>query len=191
MRIIAITGGIGSGKSIVSQVLHRMGYEVYDCDSRAKALMNNSSEIKADLLHVFGDDVICADGKINSLRLAQIVFNDKDALLKLNAIVHPRVKEDILRWSGLADARFVFIETAILEESNLNDIVAEVWHVFAPVEVRVKRVMLRNNASESEVRARIASQKESTQPSADCIINDGITPLLPQIMARLNANLGL
>ena len=192
MKIIAITGGIGSGKSVVSQVLRRMGYEVYDCDSRAKALMNSSNEIKRDLSNAFGADVVGGDGKINSARLAQIVFADGSALMRLNAIVHPRVKTDILRWSGsfARSKPFVFIETAILEESNLGDIIAEVWHVYAPVEVRVKRVMMRNNATESEVKARIASQNEAAEPSTDFIINDGATPVLPQIMSRLEADLG-
>ena len=190
MKIIAITGGIGSGKSVVSQILRRMGHEVYDCDSRAKALMNGSDEIKRDLRNAFGADVVGGDGAINSARLAQIVFADSDALKKLNAIVHPRVKTDILQWSGsFAGKPFVFIETAILEESNLSDIVAEVWHVYAPVEVRVKRVMLRNHATESEVKARIASQKEAAEPSADFIVNDGVTPVLPQIVSRLEADL--
>lgn len=192
MKIIAITGGIGSGKSVVSQVLRRMGYEVYDCDSRAKALMNSSNEIKRDLSNAFGADVVGGDGKINSARLAQMVFADGSALMRLNAIVHPRVKTDILRWSGsfARSKPFVFIETAILEESNLGDIIAEVWHVYAPVEVRVKRVMKRNNATESEVKARIASQNEAAEPSPDFIINDGATPVLPQIMSRLEADLG-
>lgn len=185
--MIAITGGIGSGKSVVSQILRKMGYLVYDCDSQAKALMNTSSDIKKELSRCFGNDVVI-DGNINSKRLAQIVFADKKSLQKLNSIVHPKVKEDILSWSKRhGKLPFVFIETAILEESNLGDIINEVWLVYAPVDVRVQRVMLRNNMKEADVHARIASQKCIDNVSTGSIINDGLTPILPQIKARLNA----
>ena len=184
MRIIAITGGIGSGKSVVSSILRKLGYAVYDCDSRAKQLMATSADIKQELSEAFGADVVSTDGTICAPRLAAKVFGDKEALLRLNGIVHPRVKHDILRWaeavaSTHGDCR-VFVETAILHESGLDAIVDEEWQVTAPEEVRVARVMKRNGISDADVRRRIASQSSYT--AGTVIVNDGVTAILPQIM---------
>ena len=94
-RIIAIAGGIGSGKSVVSAILRLIGYVVYDCDSEAKLLMNTSVAIKNDLITAFGSDSITKEGYINTKYISSIVFKDKSVLTKINSIVHPRVKEDI------------------------------------------------------------------------------------------------
>ena len=184
MRIIAITGGIGSGKSVVSSILRKLGYAVYDCDSRAKQLMATSADIKQELSEAFGADVVSTDGTICAPRLAAKVFGDNEALLRLNGIVHPRVKHDILRWAEAiafthGDCR-VFVETAILHESGLDAIVDEEWQVTAPEEVRVARVMKRNGINEADVRRRIASQSSYT--AGTVIVNDGVTAILPQIM---------
>lgn len=184
-RLVAITGGIGSGKSVVSAILRIMGYSVYDCDSRAKNLMNTNKDIKNDLISSFGVDCISEDGKINAQYISSIVFKDKTALLKINSIVHPRVKDDILL-EYLNNQGVMFVETAILLQSNLLDIIDEVWLVDAPENVRVKRVMLRNLMSADEVRRRIKSQSGqdySTLKNLCPIINDGVSAILPQIIS--------
>lgn len=184
-RLVAITGGIGSGKSVVSAILRIMGYSVYDCDSRAKNLMNTNKDIKNDLISSFGVDCISEDGKINAQYISSIVFKDKTALLKINSIVHPRVKDDILL-EYLNNQGVMFVETAILLQSNLLDIIDEVWLVDAPENVRVKRVMLRNSMSADEVRRRIKSQSGqdySTLKNLCPIINDGVSAILPQIIS--------
>lgn len=184
-RLVAITGGIGSGKSVVSAILRIMGYPVYDCDSRAKNLMNTNNDIKNDLISSFGVDCISEDGKINAQYISSIVFKDKTALLKINSIVHPRVKDDILL-EYLNNQGVMFVETAILLQSNLLDIIDEVWLVDAPEKVRVKRVMLRNSMSADEVRRRIKSQSGqdySTLKNLCPIINDGVSAILPQIIS--------
>ena len=184
-RLVAITGGIGSGKSVVSAILRIMGYSVYDCDSRAKNLMNTNNDIKNDLISSFGVDCISEDGKINAQYISSIVFKDKTALLKINSIVHPRVKDDILL-EYLNNQGVMFVETAILLQSNLLDIIDEVWLVDAPEKVRVKRVMLRNSMSADEVRRRIKSQSGqdySTLKNLCPIINDGVSAILPQIIS--------
>ena len=184
-RLVAITGGIGSGKSVVSAILRIMGYSVYDCDSRAKNLMNTNKDIKNDLISSFGVDCISEDGKINAQYISSIVFKDKTALLKINSIVHPRVKDDILL-EYLNNQGVMFVETAILLQSNLLDIIDEVWLVDAPEKVRVKRVMLRNSMSADEVRRRIKSQSGqdySTLKNLCPIINDGVSAILPQIIS--------
>ena len=184
-RLVAITGGIGSGKSVVSAILRIMGYPVYDCDSKAKNLMNTNNDIKNDLISSFGVDCISEDGKINAQYISSIVFKDKTALLKINSIVHPRVKDDILL-EYLNNQGVMFVETAILLQSNLLDIIDEVWLVDAPENVRVKRVMLRNSMSADEVRRRIKSQSGqdySTLKNLCPIINDGVSAILPQIIS--------
>lgn len=184
-RLVAITGGIGSGKSVVSAILRIMGYSVYDCDSRAKNLMNTNKDIKNDLISSFGVDCISEDGKINAQYISSIVFKDKTALLKINSIVHPRVKDDILL-EYLNNQGVMFVETAILLQSNLLDIIDEVWLVDAPENVRIKRVMLRNSMNAEDVKRRIKSQggQDYSKLQNLCpIINDGDSAILPQIIS--------
>lgn len=187
-RIIAITGGIGAGKSVVSSILRVAGYQVYDCDSRAKQLMNTSEEIKNALTMKFGREVYNRDGTLNKTRLSDIIFNDADALHCVNSIVHPAVRDDITRWAQQQEHEPLFVETAILKEGGIDTIVNEVWNVVAPVETRVARVMKRNATSRNKVMERINNQ----QPLSHCtelnvidLINDSHTPLLPQVVNAL------
>ena len=94
-KTIAIVGGIGSGKSVVSHILRLLGYDVYDCDSNAKLLMNTSTRIQSQLIDAFGSEVVSSNGEINRRRLSDIIFRDKTSLNTINGIVHPAVKEDI------------------------------------------------------------------------------------------------
>ena len=89
MRLIAITGGIGSGKSVVARMVQVMGYQVYDCDSRAKALMTQDDDVRDQLKQAFGDNTFLADGSLNRQHLSAVAFADDNALSRLNAIVHP------------------------------------------------------------------------------------------------------
>ncbi len=187
-RIIAITGGIGAGKSVVSSILRVAGYQVYDCDSRAKQLMNTSEEIKNALTMKFGREVYNRDGTLNKTRLSDIIFNDADALHCVNSIVHPAVRDDITQWAQKQEHNILFVETAILKEGGIDTIVNEVWNVVAPVETRVERVMKRNATSRNKVMERINNQ----QPLSHCtelnvidLINDSYTPLLPQVVNAL------
>ena len=118
--IVAIVGGIGSGKSLVSRVLRLLGYDVYDCDSRAKALMNTSPIIKRQLIDAFGEDVFTSDGTVNRQVLAQIIFSNKAALERVNAIVHPQVIADILRTADDVSQQPLFVETAIPHQSGID-----------------------------------------------------------------------
>lgn len=187
MKVIVITGGIGSGKSVVSHILAKLGYEAYDCDSRAKMLMNTSECIKDEIVDSFGKESFGADGRLNTAYIAKIVFADKDALNRLNGIVHPRVRQDISdqikAYKG--DKKLFFVETAILEESGLGDLTDMVWNVTAPESVRIERVKKRNNMEDAAVRARISSQKVRSVATDMTIINDNTTAVLPQIMSLL------
>ena len=109
---IAIIGGIGSGKSVVSQILRVMGFPVYDCDAEAKRLMDNSQKIKSRIVDAFGEESLL-NGQLNRPYLATMVFGHPENLKKLNGIVHPEVHADFEQWVSECNADAVFVETAI------------------------------------------------------------------------------
>ena len=191
-HIIAVTGGIGSGKSVICQILKNYGYQIYNCDIKAKTLMDNSISIKSALSNELSPTVINNDGSINRKILSDIVFNDKDKLNILNKIVHFYVKEDIIQWikentSNLPPSK-LFIETAILYQSGIDKIVDEVWEITASEETRINRVIKRNGLSRTEVISRIKSQAfipSKIHPKTKTIINDSNKPILPQLIPLL------
>lgn len=190
MRLIAITGGIGSGKSVISCIVKVMGHEVYDCDSRAKALMTQSDEVRQGLTEAFGDETYRSDGSLNREHLSAIAFSNDGALQRLNDIVHPATARDMLQWAKqLADRgdKMAFVETALLRTAGLDRQVDEVWHVTAPASVRIKRVMARSGLTESQVAERIDAQsvEEDIAPGEHVIINDNATAVLPRVMQLL------
>lgn len=180
--MIAIVGGIGSGKSVVCKTLACLGFPVYDCDSRAKALMDNCEEIKSKISTLISPTAII-DGKIQRQQLAQIVFNDAKALTTLNSIVHTAVREDLADWAATKKG-LCFFETAILRESGLDRMVDEIWVVEAPEPLRVARAMARSHMTRQEAQARVDAQQ--AVESNFRIINDDLTPILPQIQNLLN-----
>lgn len=187
-RLIAITGGIGSGKSVISDILRAMGHKVYDCDTRAKALMDTDESIKDDLINLISINAVRSDRTIDRKLLSEIVFNDPDALSRLNYIVHKAVRADLRRWRDTSSDKTVWVETAILYASRLDREVDEVWEVTAPTELRVQRVMKRNSMSREQVLARISSQSTTAaqlHPLTKTIVNDGVEPVLPQILSLL------
>lgn len=185
-RLIAITGGIGCGKSVVSNILRALEYPVYDCDSEAKRLMNDSNYIKSEISKKISCEAIALDGSINRPVLAKIVFNDNKLLSQLNMIVHSAVKEDIINWTKQHQTQHtLFVETAILYQSGINLFVDEVWEIQAPIDLRINRVILRNNTTAEDVQSRINSQHyniEKLHDNTKYIVNDNIKPILPQIL---------
>ena len=182
-KLIAIVGGIGSGKSVVSDILRSMGYNVYDCDSKAKAIMDNSAEIHKQLCTEIHPQAVVA-GILDRQLISQVVFSDESALKKLNVIVHKFVLDDLNLWraSFVDDIRPLFVETAIPRSSHILCMVDDVWEVCAPTEVRISRVIKRNNLAREQVVARIAKQEaELNIPNARTIQNDGQHPILPVI----------
>lgn len=131
-KLIAICGGIGSGKSVVCRIVAAMGHEVYDCDSRAKEIMDCSAEIKNAIACRVHREAIAPDGSIDRRRLGEIVFSDAEALARLNSIVHAAVREDLALWAARRPGKLLFVETAILYQSGLDAMVDEVWDVEAP-----------------------------------------------------------
>ena len=191
MKLIAITGGIGSGKSVVARIVSEMGYHVYDCDSRAKALMTDDARVREQLIDIFGRETYLADGSLNRQHLSQVAFNDKSALERLNGIVHPATSRDMQCWAdGQAEkgAALAFVETALLRTAGLDQVVDEVWHVTAPVPVRIERVMTRSGLTEQQVRSRISAQaaEDALADGEHVIVNDGLMAVLPQVIHLIN-----
>ena len=191
MQLIAITGGIGSGKSVVSRIVQVMGYEVYDCDSRARALMINDELVRQQLVEAFGKKTYLDDGSLNRQHLSKVAFGDEKALAQLNGIVHPATAHDMIRWKTVQQERgalVAFCETALLRTSGLDRVVDTVWHVTAPKPVRISRVMTRSGLTAQQVKDRMAAQalEENVAAGEQVIDNDNCTPLLPQVISLLH-----
>lgn len=189
-NLTAITGGIGAGKSVVARIVAAMGYDVYDCDSRARDLMARE-EIICALAETFGTGIFNSSGELIRLRLAEIVFNDSAALERLNAITHSAVRADLGEWAAArSEAPHIFVETAILYQSDIDRMVARVWEVTAPPGLRLKRVMARSALTREQALARIGAQDafvpQRVHPAVTVLVNDGVTPLLPAIRHTLN-----
>lgn len=178
--IIGVTGGIGSGKSTILREIARRGYPVYDCDTHAKRIIVEDADVRRQMIALFGDAVY-QGGVYNTQLVSQQVFADHAKLARLNAIVHPAVKQDILHWA--ADKELVFIETAILFQAGLADLCDAVAVVTIPVEERIKRAMHRDrHASREDIERRVRAQRPPEEflltydkPSI-ILVNDDDTP---------------
>lgn len=154
---VAICGGIGSGKSTVCAMFAERGVAIYDSDSRAKSLMNNSEELRAQLIAEFGDE--CYNGsELNRAFLASQVFSSTERLHKLNSIVHPAVRADFLAWAEQQQGSYCILESAILFESKFDELVDRVVAVLAPRPLRIERAMARDGVSRERVEERIRAQ---------------------------------
>ena len=173
--IIGITGGIGSGKSFVSQWLTtHYGIPVYDCDSQAQRLMLGRV-LRRKITELVGADAYLPDGQLDRARMAAFVFADASHTAAINAIVHPAVKADFRRWASRHEG-LVAIESAILIEAGFRDIADQLIVVEAPLSLRIQRVIQRDGSTEEQVRARIARQlpDEERRRTADIVlVNDG------------------
>lgn len=183
--LIAITGGIGSGKSVVSRILRAMGFNVYDCDYNARWLMDSDSAIKDGIAAAISRECITPAGEIDREKLASIVFSDPERLRTLNSLVHGSVRRHLSQWHSSLPGRVNFVETAILYQSGLDAMVDEVWNVEAPEELRIERVMKRSNLDPDQIKARMESQDSfvpvTVHPVTRHLINDGVIPLLPLV----------
>lgn len=184
MISIAITGGIGSGKSYISHILQEYGIPIYNTDDEAKRLMVSDEGIRRDLVALLGEEVY-VQGTLNKSLLASYLFADAENASRINGIVHPRVKLDFCRWlEQHTDKEIVGMECAILFEAGFDDAVDAVVMVYAPETLRVERAMKRDHATETQIRARIAAQldDEEKRKRADYVIyTDGSIPLDSQL----------
>lgn len=182
---IAVTGGIGSGKSVVSHLLSLMGIPVYDCDSRAKALMESDIFIRQGLVRMFGEDCYDSAGHLNRSQLAARIFVDRNAIERVNSLVHPRVVSDFDAWAEQQSAPMVAVETAILFESGMNEVVDRILLVWADAETCIKRVEGRDGMTRQNVQNRMNNQMPLDDLLLLCdyaVHNDGNEAVFPQVM---------
>ena len=185
---LAVTGTIGSGKSVVVRMLEVMGVPVYDCDSRAKSLMVNNPLIVKELKRMFGAECYDANGALDRKYLASRIFVDESNVRRVNSLVHPVVKEDFVRWAAMQNTPLVAVETALLYESGMIDVVDKVLAVWTDAETAVRRTMQRSGMSRSQVFSRMQKQigvDELLLLSDFSIRNDGDNPILPAVISLL------
>jgi len=183
---IGITGGIGSGKSIVCKVFACLGISIYDADTRAKWLTNHHPEIKSKVIGLLGDEAYNIHGQYNRPYVASRVFDNEPLLKELNKIIHPVVFQDTEEWiAGKAGEPYVIKEAALMKAAGDGNTLDYVVVVQAPEAIRIQRILHRDNRSEPEIRAIIARQvsDETRAVIADfTILNDGDTALIPQVL---------
>jgi dephospho-CoA kinase len=165
MRLIGLTGGIGSGKSTVAKMFAALGVPVYNSDAEAKLLMGNSKIIKKAIVELFGNEAYL-EGDLNREFIAKKVFSDKEALSQLNALVHPAVREHFEAWVRKQDYPYVIQEAAIIFENNIQDKYDAVVLVAAPKKIRLARVMARDKVDEHHVLSRMDNQWDEADKKA-------------------------
>jgi dephospho-CoA kinase len=175
---IAITGGIGAGKSFVSAIIEKKGFVVLHADSIAKELILNDSQVQRQILKEFGKDSFIA-GKINTKYLGEKIFTNEENLQKINAIVHPATmkKIDQLAKKHFEKVKIVFVETALVFEANLEEQFDHIILVYADEKLRMERILAREKISEAEIRNRMNFQipDEEKKDHADFVIENNST----------------
>ncbi|MEO6282784.1 MAG: dephospho-CoA kinase [Dyadobacter sp.] len=183
---IGVTGGIGSGKSMVCQVFACLEIPVYYADSRAKWLTNHDSGIREKVTALLGNEAYDSEGLYNTSFVASVVFKDAELLNSLNAIIHPVVMRDTQLWvAHHANSPYVLKEAAIMKAAGQGNALDYVIMVESPEDLRVKRILQRDNRSEPEIRAIMKRQvsDEVRKEIADFMItNDETSALIPQVL---------
>ncbi len=173
MKVVGLTGGIGSGKSTVAKMFNKLGVSIYIADEEAKMLMNTDPGVKKQIIELLGDDAY-RDGTLNRPYIADIVFNNKKILQELNAIVHPAVANHFMTWKNQQSGDYVVKEAAILFENGAYKQCDYNILVVAPLETRIERVLKRDKISRDQVLSRANNQWEDSMkiPLADFIIHN-------------------
>ena len=185
MKIIGLTGGIGSGKSSVLQIFKKIGISTYNADESAKELISSDKKIIHSIKQLFGDDIYNKN-ELNSKLVSKIVFNDKEKLKSLNSIIHPQVAKDFDSFClNNKDKKYIVKEAAIIFETKTENLFDKIVYVRAPKEIRIDRVMLRDNVSKEDVLNRIRNQipEHSIIDKCDYIIdNIDLNDLMNEIL---------
>lgn len=189
MKTIGVTGGIGSGKSTVCRIFSVLGAPVYDCDARAKELMESDPKLVEKIKAAFGCEAY-SGGRLNRVWLAARVFNDRQALETLNGLVHPAVRADMKHWLDRVESPvgYAVVESAILFESCIDREVDFTVAVAAPEELRIRRVTERDGVPPDRVRARMANQMSDEERAGlvDFVINNDERNLVWQQAIAIN-----
>ncbi|MBS9522495.1 dephospho-CoA kinase [Litoribacter ruber] len=183
--LVGLTGGIGSGKSIVAKFFNVLGIPVYYADDRAKWLMSNDPELKNNIITTFGADSFTADGQLNRTYLAEKVFGDPEATKKINSLVHPAVKTDFENWAKHQNTPYVIKEAALLFETGSYKELDKIINVSSPLKLRVSRILLRDQRSEAQINEIINRQlpDEEKNKLADFVIKNSENKMvIPQVL---------
>ncbi|MDQ6814518.1 MAG: dephospho-CoA kinase [Bacteroidota bacterium] len=184
MLKIGLTGGMGSGKTVVSNIFSVLGIPVFDADRQAKLLMESQPELVTSIKQAFGEQTY-ENGKLNRLRLANIVFNNPAKLQELNSLVHPATINAATAWMSVQAAPYVIKEAALMFESGSAANLDYVIGVYAPEEVRIQRVMERDDVSKFQVISRMKHQINEVIKMKLCdfvVVNDEQQLLIPQVL---------
>ncbi len=182
--LIGVTGGIGSGKTTVCKMFETLGVPVYYADDRAKSLMTSNVDLVGKIKSVFGKNSYNVDATLNRKFIAEIIFNDKSKLAVINSLVHPKVREDFLKWAVMQDSKLVIQENALIFDNEYFNRFDYTIFVAAPQEVRIERVMKRDRVDRDKVLARIKNQKreeEKIEMVDSVIYNDDEHSLVKQV----------
>lgn len=173
MKKVAVTGGIGAGKTTVSNLFEKIGIPVFNSDEIAKELMHNDKQLKSDIIKAFGDESYI-NNELNRAYLSDIVFNDETLLDKINSIVHPQVAKEFNQWLLNQKSKYIIYESAIIFENNSEDVFDKIICVIAPEEDVISRVMKRNSFSRDKVISIISNQlpDQVKRNKADYIIEN-------------------
>ncbi|TGE05621.1 dephospho-CoA kinase [Hymenobacter fodinae] len=194
MLKIGITGGIGSGKSVVCRLFAALGAPVYDSDTRAKWVMTNDTRLRDELLAAFGPESFDALGHLNRTYLARVAFTDPAQLARLNALVHPAVGRDFAQWLSARQTEghaYILKEAALLYESGAYQQLDQIITVFAPVAVRQARIQTRDPHRTADdiqnIIGKQMSEEEKIQRADHVVYNDDAHLLIPQALELHNA----
>lgn len=189
--LIGVTGGIGSGKSYIAQILSRIGIPVFDCDAEAKALYNSNTEVKAFMLELFGAEVYnTSTGQVNRSFLASQIFSNEPLRKKVECVVHRATEQQLVKWLSTQQAPLCAVETALLYAiPSLMAICQAFITVEADLEVRIERIKLRDKALPNEIEARIFAQQGVPTYQGDkphlTVVNNPSSSLLSQLIPFL------
>lgn len=192
MKVIGLTGGIGSGKSTVAKILMAMGYPVYFSDDRAKEIVQSDLQLQKGLSELLGPELF-KNGQLDRAFMANKIFSDERLRNSVNELIHPKVRADFESWLNKQQSSLVFNEAAILFETGSYKRMDKNILVVAPEKIRLERVLKRDKVNKEEVLARMQKQWSDEQkiPLADFILyNDEVKPLLVQVeklVEELNA----
>ncbi|MBK8955841.1 MAG: dephospho-CoA kinase [Saprospiraceae bacterium] len=186
MKLVALTGGMGSGKSTVAVIFDLLGVPVYNSDLAARKLMENDRSLKNKLIKKFGKQSFQLDGKLNTSFISQIVFNDTRELQWLNKTVHPFVAQDVSLWIKGQNSVYGLMETALLLESMAFIKFSKIIFVKSPIELRLQRINSRDHLPRVEIQKKLDSQ--ANEPAVEklsdyAIENNDITGLISQVLA--------
>ena len=187
--VVGITGGIGAGKSAVTDIFAEHGITVVDADIVAREVVEPGSKTLAELADAFGRDILLADGSLNRAKMRQLVFTDEQAKQTLNQIIHPAIRAELLLQLQQADSPYVILSAPLLLENSLEKYVNTVVVIDVPEQVQVTRASQRDTVSKEQIAAIMQSQctREHRLKQADHVIdNSGDISLLPAQVAALH-----